>query len=90
MYSDDFYDLGDEAFLELEDFEDDDSDTEAPTPGTFPRMLREMAAEPQHNQVLATLHFARAPGKAKRPRVGTFTFDRVVDGSRTVRVVALP
>jgi hypothetical protein len=92
LYSDDFYEMEGEAFdlEEYEDYEDYDSDTEAPTPATFPRVLREMAAEPQRNQVVATLHFGRAPGKARRPRVGEFTFDRVVDGSRTVRVVALP
>jgi hypothetical protein len=78
--SGDFFDEGDGAF----------DSPPAPSPSTFPNLLKALAARPQHNEVVATLRFRHAPGTASRPRVGERALNRVVSGDVSAPVVALP
>ena len=78
--SDEFFDFEDLAFEEA---------TPAPTSKVFPQVLKELAAAPQHNEVVATIRFPHAPRAAGIPRTGSTTMNRVVGGSRQFPIVAL-
>ena len=78
--SDEFFDFEDLAF---------DEATPAPTSNVFPQVLEDLAAGPQHNEVVATVHFRHAPRAAGIPRTGSTTMNRVVAGSRQFPIVAL-
>ncbi len=79
--SDGFFAEGQDAFSDA---------TQAPTSKVFPQVLKELAAAPQHNEVVATVHFRNAPRAASKPRTGSTTMNHVVGGSLQLPVVALP
>jgi hypothetical protein len=77
-YSDFFFDEGFDAFS-----------PSAPSPSTFPRVLKNLTTGLQNDQVRATLRFRQAPRPGNTPRTSTRTIDRQVGGRVSAPVFAL-
>ena len=77
--ADDFFDLEEDGFEEQ---------SPAPSSSTFPKLLKELAAGPKHNEVRATLRFRGAPGAAGKAQQSSVSMNRVVSGYKLYHLLA--
>ena len=78
----DFYSA--EEFFDEEEFFFDEEEP-APSPSTFPALLKELQSAPANDEVVATLKFS-APSTAGKPVTGKVDADRVVSGMKAFSV----
>jgi len=75
----DFFLFGEEAFSEA---------TPAPTSNTFPQVLKDLVAGPQHNQIQVDLRFRNAPAPANQAHQARVSINHVVLGALRLPIIA--